>query len=601
MRLLITIGVPLLALVGVLGTQIKDARDTGDRASQSLVRAQLLRTVAVLQGTVVAPEMIAHGLKPRPGMPLITQLALNSTYNLINKRANDAATALEKLMIRQGSAVPTDARQAFEEEIHALRVVTSGNTGAAAIKRLKVARTAADDALTELFLQFTDFTWALYQGVIEIYRTRYYEVSALLPMLAGYHFVSASELSVLSGAREQAVIRSSFGTDESTRQKIQAIIDGENFKKYVASVALAVKIAEGRHAPLDGSQVAKAGLGALAVSDEEDVNVKLVQDQASESIRRTAEEAHHRERVALWIAGATLLLTFLLAMAALRSILSPLRQLNRRAGELTRGRLDGPPVPVVGRDELTQLAAALEGSAATLLHVNAQAQAIADGRMDDPALDSAAPGPFGEVLHANVIAVQAQAARLQHDADHDPLTGLLNRSGLDRAVAAAPPEAVVAGRATRWLLYMDLDGFKEINDTYGHDQGDDVLRAAAQRLVRAVRPDDLLCRLGGDEFVAVLTVDTEEPAELEYAVARVSQAVCTPVPKRRSDGGTVAVGVSIGRAQIPANGDIDSAMAVADKHMYEVKRAGKEARRAAGLPVGRQAVVDDVPRLIHNE
>ncbi|MFI7589324.1 GGDEF domain-containing protein [Spongisporangium articulatum] len=137
------------------------------------------------------------------------------------------------------------------------------------------------------------------------------------------------------------------------------------------------------------------------------------------------------------------------------------------------------------------------------------------------------------------------------------------------------------GRAIRCLFYLDLDGFKEINDTYGHDQGDDVLRTAARRLRRAVGADDLLCRIGGDEFVAVLTIDTAEPGELEHASDRLREAVCAPVPRRGSGGESVAVGVSIGRALIVPGSSVDVAMKAADRQMYEAKQATRGARKSA--------------------
>jgi diguanylate cyclase (GGDEF)-like protein len=311
-----------------------------------------------------------------------------------------------------------------------------------------------------------------------------------------------------------------------------------------------------------------------------------VQNQARDGLLADVAAAKQRQQIGLLLAGAVLVVTLLLAVVALRSILSPLRDLTVRAAELAAGRLDGKPVELTGRDELTRLAAALEGNAATLLHVNAQAQAMANGRLDDPSLDRPAPGPFGEVLHSNVIAVQAQAARLRHDADHDPLTGLLNRSALERAVVVADAAEDLHREPQRWLFFLDLDGFKAINDTYGHDQGDDVLRAVSERLLRAVRPGDLVARLGGDEFVVVMALDPlAPPDEVDAATERLAAAVRTPVPRRRSDdeptlpaGQTVAIGVSIGRAQVPLLGTLEASLATADAEMYIVKRANHAER-----------------------
>lgn len=163
------------------------------------------------------------------------------------------------------------------------------------------------------------------------------------------------------------------------------------------------------------------------------------------------------------------------------------------------------------------------------------------------------------------VAIDAEAHRL---ADHDHLTGLLNRQALSRIVGAA---LVDADNMTRGLLFLDLDGFKEINDSFGHSAGDAVLKAAVARFQAALRPGDLLARLGGDEFVVFL-----EGAATEEGAAVVA--------KRLSDGlevpfivenGLVNMTASIGIAlTVPGDLSASNLLHQADLAMYHAKNRG---------------------------
>ncbi|MEV8509866.1 GGDEF domain-containing protein [Actinoplanes sp. NPDC051475] len=156
-------------------------------------------------------------------------------------------------------------------------------------------------------------------------------------------------------------------------------------------------------------------------------------------------------------------------------------------------------------------------------------------------------------------------AQLAYQARCDPLTGLANRSVLgDRLARAVPaPDAPVA------VLYLDLDGFKQINDRYGHEAGDAVLRTVADRLSAVVREQDLVARLGGDEFVLLCPgVSAEEAA---WLAERLLTDVSWPVPY---EGHHLTVGVSIGIAARTAVGE-EGLLRVADAAMYEAKRLGR--------------------------
>ena len=174
------------------------------------------------------------------------------------------------------------------------------------------------------------------------------------------------------------------------------------------------------------------------------------------------------------------------------------------------------------------------------------------------------------VLARFTIAVREQEraqAQLAHQARHDPLTGLANRSELsDRLRRALPGSGSPVA-----VLYLDLDGFKEVNDVHGHDAGDTVLRAVARRLSAAVRESDLVVRLGGDEFVLLCPgVPADDAVHL---AERIVRDIAEPVSFR---GTLLTVGVSIGiNAHVDRPGvGPDAVLRSADAAMYEAKRHG---------------------------
>lgn len=165
------------------------------------------------------------------------------------------------------------------------------------------------------------------------------------------------------------------------------------------------------------------------------------------------------------------------------------------------------------------------------------------------------------------------AAELAHAASTDPLTGLPNRVVLEDRLAQA--FARTARHATRVLVaLLDVDGFKALNDTLGHEAGDDVLREIAGRLRAALREEDTAARLGGDEFVVVAEVDADAADAATAALAeRLAAAFAPPVVL---DGRPHEVGVTIGVAVAEPGDDARRAVARADGAMYARKpgRAG---------------------------
>lgn len=162
---------------------------------------------------------------------------------------------------------------------------------------------------------------------------------------------------------------------------------------------------------------------------------------------------------------------------------------------------------------------------------------------------------------------EAMRARIEHLAWHDPLTGLVNRASLWQTM-----EAWLAAPAPFGLLFLDLDGFKKVNDGHGHGTGDEVLRVAAERLRRALAGTDVVGRFGGDEFVVLLAgIDEEARA---FAIAnRLIAELANPITV---EGHEHRIGVSIGIAMRRAPEEsAHELIRAADAAMYRAKGSGR--------------------------
>lgn len=171
--------------------------------------------------------------------------------------------------------------------------------------------------------------------------------------------------------------------------------------------------------------------------------------------------------------------------------------------------------------------------------------------------------------------LRASEEAVRQFAYYDTLTDLPNRRLLLDRIRQALRQAARQGHAIA-LLYIDLDRFKEVNDSLGHDAGDRLLQAVARRLAANVRGVDTVARLGGDEFVVVLT-DIDVVSSATLIAAKLARALAEPL---ELDGRTLHVSASIGvKLAVPGEDDQDPLrlLGEADRAMYEVKRAGRPA------------------------
>ena len=237
-----------------------------------------------------------------------------------------------------------------------------------------------------------------------------------------------------------------------------------------------------------------------------------------------------------------LLATGTIAWALFRTFIQPLRKISVAVDALTAGRMDYR-IALNNRAETGGLTGGFNRMAETLAerHLALERQA------------------------------EARSNELAYLANHDSLTGLVNRAGLLQALDDAVRTARRRGMRFA-LLLMDLDGFKGVNDSLGHDQGDILLQEVARRLLAQVRDVDTVARLGGDEFCILLT-DIDNYLGAAEIAARSIEAIANAVPLH---GMIIAPRGSIGIAIYPDDSDEPGVLLkAADTAMYAAKRGGK--------------------------
>jgi diguanylate cyclase (GGDEF)-like protein/PAS domain S-box-containing protein len=213
----------------------------------------------------------------------------------------------------------------------------------------------------------------------------------------------------------------------------------------------------------------------------------------------------------------------------------------------TRGRSIGPVEVVVG-----------SGTRRSTL------ESVGSNLLDDPAIAGLALN-FRDVSERKALEEQ-----LRQLAFHDPLTLLANRSLFRNRVQHALTLAQ-RSRQRVAVMFLDLDNFKNVNDSLGHDAGDRLLQAAAQRLVKSTRPSDTVARLGGDEF-AILLEGIAESTDVERVAATITRSFDEPL---QLDGADTWMAASIGIAFSEPGDDTEQLLRNADIAMYNAKAAGK--------------------------
>ena len=252
---------------------------------------------------------------------------------------------------------------------------------------------------------------------------------------------------------------------------------------------------------------------------------------------------------------------------------------QRKSATVTVARTDGAPwLPV----ESTEASVPLDSPGGSLgLLVVQYDGAVKLSRRERSQLTAYAGALSVALCNARLHAeLRAQAERNAHDAQHDSLTGLPNRTQMhDRLAAALASDEAVS------VLLLDLDRFKPVNDTHGHEAGDEVLRVVAERLRTAVRPGDLVARLGGDEFAVLVS----EGSDSSLLADRLQALIAAPISVGQHV--VVTVGASVGHATGRGAGtSTEALLRAADDDMYRAKRfaerGGAGGRRLVDLRTG---------------
>jgi diguanylate cyclase (GGDEF)-like protein len=297
---------------------------------------------------------------------------------------------------------------------------------------------------------------------------------------------------------------------------------------------------------------------------ELDSTVSLIKTRTTDQVTRDVTVS--LVALAIGIVGAGLVT---------RRIVRPMRQLRNQSMRLIQGH-EVHPVKVRGPSEIAVSVRAFNELVQSVQLIETQAGALANGDLDHPCLAIPAPGRIGRSMQEAVGRLKRSIGEqrilrneLSHDASHDRLTGVLNRSGvfdeIRRRLSAQPVQVSS-------LIFIDLDGFKAINDQLGHAAGDAVLGHVAQRIVAAVGPEHVVARLGGDEFVIALA----PPTTIDDAKA-VSLAVIAAIsePIDLAAQGHVCVSASAGIASVDEADDVSGLLYAADLAVYRAKAAGR--------------------------
>ncbi|HUP76148.1 MAG TPA: EAL domain-containing protein [Acidimicrobiales bacterium] len=289
--------------------------------------------------------------------------------------------------------------------------------------------------------------------------------------------------------------------------------------------------------------------------------------------------ASERTDFVTWAAGAAALalLSIVIALRLARSISTPLKDLASFAHAVNEGNLDigpsrarnhGPRETRVAFSVFTDLVSNLQ-------LLDAKANALAHLDFDNAALREPLPGRLGRSLESSVALLSGSIVErdhlqihLAHQATHDSLTGILNRPAAITGIQAAMNRAARTG-ATTGVLFVDLNEFKAVNDSHGHEVGDEVLRQIASRVSVGMRSGDFVARLGGDEFVVVAEA-IAGVAEATELARRIVETVTQPIEIGSL---SVSVGAAIGVAlTLDGPEDPSRLLARADAAMYRAKQ-----------------------------
>jgi diguanylate cyclase (GGDEF)-like protein len=295
-------------------------------------------------------------------------------------------------------------------------------------------------------------------------------------------------------------------------------------------------------------------------------DAQVIQDQSATTERETT--------IAL---SVMVVLLAGLAIFVSRWIGNPLKDLSRRARAVTDGRLEVAAAPAKGPREIRQVAAAFNDLVGNLRLLEAKTLAVANIDLGSAVVTEPLPGRLGTAIDTSMRVLAASVAdrarlskELTHRAMHDLLTGLPNRAFAVTVIESALARGLRAGTPVA-VLFVDLDGFKLVNDTHGHKAGDSLLVEVAARMRACARNGELVARLGGDEFLLVA-----EDTNVQGAVILAERLIETTSRPAQIEGNQLSVGASVGIAMVlDGNVTAEEILVRADLALYRAKGNGR--------------------------
>jgi diguanylate cyclase (GGDEF)-like protein len=479
-----------------------------------------------------------------------------------NTRSGDLVRRLDGYDVLE-SDLALRSQRLFEEILADVREVGGSDLTSRlqVLEAATVARQTASAQLTDYFtIRFAGGpdTGSALQSLVA-HRALYRSALDEIDRLAGDGSLSAGRMAEIRSSADQEKF------DESVSDLLRSAFE----RGWTPDVpgALRGDLAGAAGAYQAGAKSVEAHVGLIdrAGEDVDATIAALVTKQSGEA----------QDTLLLIVATAATSVLFVIALG--RTFDEPLRRLAEQARAIGDGEFLTLVEPS-GPAEVRKATLALHDAAEHLQLVEDQALALARGDLDGAVLHRLAAGALGASLQEAVRTLAASVAeseefrrRLAHEAAHDGLTQLANRNSTLDQLARSLDDAGRTGAQVA-VLFIDLDGFKDVNDEYGHHAGDAVLQAIAQRLATRVRPQDSVGRLGGDEFL-VIARRVDGPADALQLAHRLLEAMEQPIPFGSCDlqvSGSIGVALTTGLATTA-----DELLRDADMAAYHAKASGR--------------------------
>ncbi len=589
--------VPLLGLGWLAVSDVADASEQVDRTERLAERAGHVDASIHAQALIAAEQYWAHAVAsviefelPLDLISDLSGLDLETSYAEAQLRVDVA--------VAENHVLQGEAGEQLREARTLVRPGTENVVISAAYRRVAATVAASiNDDLDEIRAQAsgvrnaTELTHSV--TILELSVELRAAVSRMTEAYFSYRFPLVSDPSDEAKVLLQALIGYESDLDDlrlivpdvSPLKPLWMSVDADPdvvaFFGRVEALTTGV-LTSGAEAPSPGlalADVASEADAFLGSMDAVDRHVDFVAAASAEVVEQSevvrSEAAASRNRIVAFSLGLGTAALVAVAGASLW-IVRPLRRMASVVAKLREGELGGR-VREAGPAEVRAAARALNEAVESMSVAERMATALAERDLQSPSLQLETTGRLGASLREAVSALATSMAeredfreRLAHEATHDGLTGIANR--LD--TMAHLGQAI--GRFQRSdkelaVLFVDVDGFKSVNDTHGHAAGDQVLRTIAKRVQEAIRVGDHVGRIGGDEFVLVAEPIDDLETALRLA-ARVLDAIAEPLS---FNGMSLTISASIGVALATQSSSPEELLRDADLALYAAKAEGR--------------------------